>query len=144
MNLVWMAKKQFNFKDLTSKELELLKETYINLKVNSMSNDDLRKFAIENISIQIKNTIGNEEEVEAWQEMEEFFKDEFEITIKKIKNLMESKNVKSLISDDEQIKIESENVEETKKLDMWEDWLNLSFTNNFKIFQKKRPYKGSF
>ena len=116
-----MAKKQFNFKDLTSKELELLKETYINLKVNSMSNDDLRKFAIENISIQIKNTIGNEEEVEAWQEMEEFFKDEFEITIKKIKNLIESKNVKSLFSDDEQIKIESENVEETKKLDMWED-----------------------
>ena len=114
-----MAKKQFNFKDLSSKELELLKETYINLKVNSMNNDDLRNFAIENISIQIKSTIGNEEEVEAWQEMEEFFKDDFENTIEKIKTLIEIKNGKSLSSDNEQIKIESENLEETKKLDMW-------------------------
>jgi len=114
-----MAKKQFNFKDLSSKELELLKETYINLKVNSMNNDDLRNFAIENISIQIKSTIGNEEEVEAWHEMEEFFKDDFENTIQKIKILIESKNKKSFSSDNEHIKIESENVEETKKLDMW-------------------------
>ena len=114
-----MAKKQFNFKDLSAKELELLKETYINLKVNSMSNDDLKNFAIENISIQIKSTIGNEEEVEAWQEMEDFFKDDFENTIQKIKTLIEIKYGKTLSSDNAQIKIESENVEETKKQDMW-------------------------
>ena len=55
-----MAKKQFNYSDLSPKELELLKEIYIELKVKSMNLADLKEFATDNISLQIKNTIGNE------------------------------------------------------------------------------------
>ena len=114
-----MAKKQINYSDLSPKELELLKDIYIDLKVKSMNNNDLKDFAIENISLQIKSTIGNDEEVEAWNEMEDFFKDEFENTIKEIKVKLGSK--KSDQFNLEEIKIETEEKRENKKLDMWED-----------------------
>ena len=116
-----MAKKQFNYSDLSPKELELLKEIYIELKVKSMTLADLKEFATDNISLQIKNTIGNDEELDAWKEMEEFFKDEFEDTIKGIQMKIGSKNnAKSdpIIRD---VKVEAENKEDVKKLDMWED-----------------------
>ena len=114
-----MAKKQFNFSDLTNKELELLKDIYIDLKVKSMSNNDLKDFAIENISLQIKNTIGNDEELEAWKEMEEFFKDEFDNTISDIQKMIRTKRGESTNLDTKEIKTETENKEEGKKLDMW-------------------------
>ena len=116
-----MAKKEINYSDLSSKELELLKDTYINLKVKSMTNNDLKDFAYENISLQIKNTIGNEEELEAWQEMEKFFKDEFENTIYTIQKNMSSKNGDLTNLNIEGKKYESENDGEDKKIDMWED-----------------------
>ena len=116
-----MSKKKLNHTDLTSKELELLKETYINLKVNSMTLKDLKDYATENISLQIKSTIGNDEELEAWQEMEEFFKDEFENKIREIKINMESKSLENTNSNNVQINIKTEVKEEEKKLDMWED-----------------------
>jgi len=116
-----MSKKKLNHTDLTSKELELLKETYINLKVNSMTLKDLKDYATENISLQIKSTIGNDEELEAWQEMEEFFKDEFENKIRDIKINMESKSLENTNSNNVQINIKTEVKEEEKKIDMWED-----------------------
>ena len=115
-----MAKKKINYSDLSTKELELLKDTYINLKVQSMNNNDLKDFAVENISLQIKNTIGNDEELEAWNEMEKFFKDEFENIIKDIQNKINSKNGKLNNLNTDEIKLNTENKEE-KKLDMWED-----------------------
>tara|TARA_Y100000589_G_scaffold309118_1_gene326268 strand:- start:329 stop:673 length:345 start_codon:yes stop_codon:yes gene_type:complete len=114
-----MAKK-INYSDLSTSELELLKETYIDLKVKSMNNDDLKDFVIENLSLQIKSTIGKEEELEAWNEMEEFFKDEFENTIQNIKNNMRSTNGERTDTIIEKIKLEIED-QEDKKLDMWED-----------------------
>ena len=116
-----MAKKQINYSDLSGKELEELKDKYIDLKVKSMNAKDLKDFAIENISLQIKNTIGNDEELEAWQEMEEFFKEEFEDTIRDIKNKIRSKN-----GEPENVNIERkisllEDEMDVKKLDMWED-----------------------
>ena len=39
-----MAKKQINYSDLSNKELELLKNKYIDLKVKSMNFDDLKEF----------------------------------------------------------------------------------------------------
>ena len=115
-----MPKKQLNYAELSRKELELLKEIYVDQKVKSMSFSDLKNFATENISLQIMNTIGNEEELEAWQEMETFFKDEFENTIKSIKIKNESKEEeKTSLSNDEK-KFETENKED-KKIDMWED-----------------------
>ena len=116
-----MAKKKINYSDLSSKELELLKDLYIDLKVKSMNNIDLKDFAFENISLQIKNTIGNDEELEAWQEMEEFFKDEFVDTILDVQIKMRSKNAEHTNLDTEEIKLKAENDTEDKKLDMWED-----------------------
>ena len=118
-----MAKKKINYSDLSSKELELLKDTYIDLKVQSMKINDLKDFALENISLQIKNTIGNDEELEAWQEMEDFFKDEFQNTIKDIQIKIRSKNIElthlSIDSKIEEIKPSSEDTGEDKKIDMW-------------------------
>tara|TARA_Y100000589_G_scaffold254969_1_gene243910 strand:- start:497 stop:847 length:351 start_codon:yes stop_codon:yes gene_type:complete len=116
-----MAKKKFNYSDLSTLELELLKDLYINQKVKSMNNNELKDFAIEHISIQIKNTIGNDEELEAWQEMEEFFKDEFDNKIQEIQIKMRSKNVEQTNLDITGTKLETEENEEEKKIDMWED-----------------------
>ena len=116
-----MAKKSINYSDLSNKELELLKDTYIALKVQSMNNNDLKNFAIENISLQIKNTIGNEEELEAWHEMETFFKDEFENKIKDIQKKINSKNSEQINQNIERIKFDTHDKGNDKKLDMWED-----------------------
>ena len=116
-----MAKKQFNYSDLSPKELELLKEIYIELKVKSMTLADLKEFATDNISLQIKNTIGNDEELDAWTEMEEFFKDEFEDMIKAIQMKMGSKNISQTSHEIRPVKLEDANKEDEKKLDMWED-----------------------
>ena len=116
-----MAKKKFNYSDLSPKELELLKDTYIHLKVKSMNNDDLKDFAIENISLQIKSTIGNDEELEAWHEMEEFFKDEFDNIIRDLQIKMSSNSAEHTNLVTEEIKLKAENDKEDKKLDMWDD-----------------------
>mgnify|MGYP001447229668 CR=1 FL=1 len=116
-----MAKKKIIYSDLSSKELELLKDMYIDLKVKSMNNNDLKDFAFEHISLQIKNTIGNDEELEAWQEMEDFFKDEFHDMIQNVQINIRSKNNELTYSNIEDEKPSSEDVGEDKKLDMWED-----------------------
>ena len=86
-----------------------------------MNNSDLKGFAIENISLQIKNTIGNEEELEAWQEMEDFFKDGFENVIKDIQMNTRLKKIENSNTNIEETKLNAENKGEDKKLDMWED-----------------------
>ncbi len=116
-----MAKKKINYSDLSSKELELLKDIYIDLKVKSMNNNELKDFALQNISLQIKNTIGNDEELEAWQEMEDFFQDEFHNTIQDIQIKIRSKNCELTNLNIEEKKPAIEDRGENKKLDMWED-----------------------
>ena len=116
-----MAKRQINYSDLSPKELELLKDIYIDRKVNSMNIEDLKNFAMENISLQIKSTIGNDEELEAWQEMGEFFKDEFDNTIQDVQVKMNSKNGQPTKLITEEIKLKAEEKKEDTKLDMWED-----------------------
>tara|TARA_Y100001978_G_scaffold86197_1_gene77222 strand:+ start:168 stop:515 length:348 start_codon:yes stop_codon:yes gene_type:complete len=115
-----MAKKEINYTDLSSSELELLKDTYIELKVKSMNNNDLIDFAIENISLQIKNTVGNDEELEAWQEMKEFFQDEFDNKIKDIVDMVNSKKVEYSNSEEEEFKNNIPENGDDKKIDMWE------------------------
>ena len=116
-----MAKKQIKYSDLSIQELELLKDKYINLKVKSMNDNDLRNFAIENISLQIKNTIGNDEELEAWCEMEDFFKDEFHNIIQDIQIKMGSKRDELTNLNNEEKTPFAEDIVEDKKIDMWED-----------------------
>ena len=79
-----MKKKSFIYSDLSKKQLENLKEFYIQKKVESMSHQDLKEFVLEIISHQIKDTIDKEEEMEAWREMSDFFGEQFEIIIKEI------------------------------------------------------------
>ena len=116
-----MAKKQINYSDLSPKELEQLKDVYIDLKVKSMNNNDLKNFAIENITLQIKSTIGNEEELEAWSEMEDFFQDEFINIIGDIQIKMGSKNGGQPNLTIKEVNLETEEKGEDKKLDMWEE-----------------------
>ena len=116
-----MVKNKIIYSDLSPKELELLKDTYIDLKVKNMNINDLKEYVIENLSLQIKSTIGDDEELEAWNEMEEFFKDEFENTIQNIQTKMRSKQSGSTNLNVKEIKFVTDADAEDKKLDMWED-----------------------
>ena len=89
-----MKKKSAIFSDLSKKQLESLKELYIQKKVESMSNQELKQYVLENISHQINDTIGKEEEIEAWREMSDFFGEQFEIIILEIQTkYIDYKNV---------------------------------------------------
>ena len=76
---------EINYKDLTERELSNLKDIYIASRLNSMSEHDLRIFVRQIIEDQIKGTVGNEEEKEAWLEMKEHFSEEFSKKIGEIK-----------------------------------------------------------
>ena len=79
-----MQKKSIIYSDLSKKQLENLKELYIQKKVESMSQQELKEYVLEIISHQINDTIGKEEEMEAWREMSDFFGEQFEIIILEI------------------------------------------------------------
>ena len=68
-----MKKKSIVYSDLSKKQLETLKELYIQKKVESMSNQELKQYVLEIISHQINRKIGKEEKREAWKEMSDFF-----------------------------------------------------------------------
>ena len=119
-----MKKNKFNYSDFSKKELEYIKEFYINEKISSMNESELRKFVYENISIQVKNTIGDEEEQEAWEEIENFFSDNFEQILIGIKNKFEeadqswdSEQKKNLST----VQEEGKRIDNDKKIDMWID-----------------------
>ena len=79
-----MKKNSIIYSDLSKKQLDSLKELYIQKKVNSMSHQELKEYVSEIISHQINDTIGKEEEMEAWKEMSDFFGEQFEIIISEI------------------------------------------------------------
>ena len=117
-----MKKSKFNHYDFSKKELEYLKEFYVTQKVGRMNESDLRKFVQENLSHQVKNTIGEEEEQEAWDEIKKFFNEEFESILEGIKKKFEISNqnleIENKITSSKAInKIEYEN----EKVDMWMD-----------------------
>tara|TARA_B100000073_G_C23338642_1_gene413889 strand:- start:98 stop:457 length:360 start_codon:yes stop_codon:yes gene_type:complete len=119
-----MKKNSLSYKDLSKQGLENLKETYVQHKINSMSQMDLRQFVFESISHQIKDTIGHEEEEEAWSEMENFFEEQFELIIKEIQNKFpydKSIHTKNESSNNKKIDLQEININENHKLDMWED-----------------------
>ena len=79
-----MKKEEISYKDLSKKQLETLKDKYIDNRLEKMSHEDLAEFVKTILTDQIKGTFGNEEEREAWKEMKDHFQDEFEQTIKEI------------------------------------------------------------
>ena len=119
-----MKKKSIVYSDLSKKQLENLKELYIQKKVESMSHLELKQYVLEIISHQINDTIGNEEEMEAWREMSDFFGDQFEIIILEIQTkYIDDKNVLETEIDSQQQRIEllEKNSLDQEKTDMWDD-----------------------
>ena len=119
-----MKKKPIIYSDLSKKQLESLKELYIQKKVESMSHQDLKQYVLEIISHQINDTIDKEEEMEAWREMSDFFGEQFEIIILEIQTkYIDDKNApeKEIDSQKQRIELlERNNLVQDKK-DMWDD-----------------------
>jgi CO dehydrogenase/acetyl-CoA synthase beta subunit len=119
-----MKKKSFTYSDLSKKQLEKLKEFYIQKKVESMSHKELKEYVLEIISHQINDTIDKEEEMEAWKEISDFFGEKFEIVILEIQTkFIDDKNVYETAIDPQKERIElleRNNLDQEKK-DMWDD-----------------------
>ena len=119
-----MKKKSIIYSDLSKKQLKILKELYIQKKVESMSHQELKQYVLEIISHQINDTIGKEEEMEAWREMSDFFGEQFEINILEIQTkYIDDKNVIETEIDPQKQRIEllERNNLDEKKEDMWDD-----------------------
>ena len=119
-----MKKKSIIYSDLSKKQLEILKELYIQKKVETMSHQELKQYVLEIISHQINDTIGKEEEMEAWREMSDFFGEQFEINILEIqKKSIDDKNVIETEIDSQKQRIEflERNNFDQEKKDMWDD-----------------------
>mgnify|MGYP001456340537 CR=1 FL=1 len=119
-----MKKKSIIYSDLSNKQLEALKEFYIQKKVESMSHQELKKYVQEIITHQINDTIDKEEEMEAWREISDFFGEQFEIIISEIQTKYNDDtnvlNSKIDYQKERQELIERNNLEREKK-DMWDD-----------------------
>jgi hypothetical protein len=119
-----MKKKSFIYSDLSKKQLEKLKELYVQKKVESMSHKELKQYVLDIISHQINDTIDKEEEMEAWREMSDFFGEQFEVVILEIQtNYINDKNALETEIDSQKQRIElleKNNIDKEKK-DMWDD-----------------------
>ena len=119
-----MKKKSIIYSDLSKKQLENLKELYIQKKVESMSHQELKQYVLEIISHQINDTIGKEEEMEAWREMSDFFGEQFEINILEVQSkYIDDKNVIETEIDSQKQRLElleRNNLDQERK-DMWDD-----------------------
>ena len=119
-----MKKKPFIYSDLSKKQLEKLKELFIQKKVESMSHQELKQYVLEIISHQINDTIGKEEEMEAWEEISDFFGEQFEIIILEIqKKYNDDKNgiETEIDSQKQRIELLERNNFDQEKIDMWDD-----------------------
>ena len=119
-----MKKKSIIYSDLSKKQLENLKELYIQKKVESMSHQELKEYVLEIISHQINDTIGKEEEMEAWREMSDFFGEQFETIILEIQSkYIDDKNAFKTEIDPQKQRIEllERNTLDQEKTDMWDD-----------------------
>ena len=119
-----MKKKSFIYSDLSKKQLENLKEFYIQKKVESMSHKELEQYVKEIISHQINDTIDKEEEMEAWKEMSDFFGEKFEIIIQElqVKYIDDNNGIEREIDDQHRrIELLERNNLDQEKKDMWDD-----------------------
>ena len=119
-----MKKKSFIYSDLSKKQLENLKELYIQKKVESMSHKELKEYVQEIISHQINDTIDKEEEMEAWREISDFFGEQFEIIILEIQSkYIDDKSILETGKDPQKLRLEllERNKLDQEKRDMWDD-----------------------
>ena len=118
---------ELTYKDLTEAELDSLKDMYISSRLNSMSENELRIFVREIIIDQIKGTVGNAEEKEAWEEIKEHFSEDLSKKILEVKDKC-SKNKKEELKTPEEIEfdkrlnlLKQQQDEENSSKDMWQD-----------------------
>ena len=119
-----MNKKPIIYSDLSKKQLEKLKEFYVQKKVESMSHQELKQYVLEIISHQINDTIDKDEETEAWREMSDFFGEQFEIVILEMQTkYIDDKNFLETEIDPQKKRIEllERNNLGREKKDMWDD-----------------------
>ena len=119
-----MKKKSFIYSDLSKKQLESLKEFYVQKKVESMNDKELRQFVLEIISHQVNDTIGKEEEMEAWTEIANFFGEQFEMIVLEIqKKYSDDTNFidKEIDSQRQRLELLERNNLDKEKKDMWND-----------------------
>ena len=115
---------ELSFKDLTETELDTLKDMYILNRVDAMTESDLRKFVKEIIVDQIKGTVGNAEEKEAWEEMKDHFSEDFSNKIIEAKEKC-NKNPKVETKSQEELEFDrrlgllKKQQEENSSKDMW-------------------------
>ena len=116
---------ELTYKDLSDTELDTLKDMYISSRVNTMTETDLRKFVKEIIIDQIKGTVGNAEEKEAWEEIKDHFSEDLS---KKILEVKEKFNKNPTVEQKSQEEIEfdrrlgllkKQQQEEQSSKDMW-------------------------
>ena len=119
-----MKKKSTTYTDLSKMQLQFLKELYIQKKVECMSHKELKEFVLEIISHQINDTIGKEEEMEAWMEMSNFYGDQFEIIILETQQKFDNNDTLQNFEEDSKEHrldlLEKNNIEQNKQ-DMWDD-----------------------
>ena len=119
-----MKKKSIIYSDLSKKQLENLKEFYVQKKIESMSHQELKQYVREIIAHQINDTIDKEEEMEAWREMSEFFGEQFEMVIIEIQTkYSDDQNLNDTEIDHQKQRLElleRNNLDQEKK-DMWDD-----------------------
>ena len=119
-----MKKKPVIYSDLSKKQLENLKELYVQKKIESMSHQELKEYVKDIISHQVNDTIDKEEEMEAWREMSDFFGEQFEIVIQEIQiKYIDDNTVFETEIDSQKQRIElleRNNLDQEKK-DMWDD-----------------------
>ena len=119
-----MKKKPIIYSDLSKKQLENLKELYVQKKIESMSHQELKEYVKDIISHQINDTIDKEEEMEAWREMSDFFGEHFEIVIQEIQiKYIDDKEVfeTEIDSQNQRIELLERNNVDLEKKDMWDD-----------------------
>ena len=114
----------FIFSDLSKKQLDGLKAFYVQKKVESMSHQELKEYVLEIISHQINDTIGKEEEIEAWREMSDFFGEQFENIILDMQTKYSGTN--NLIDPEidlqkQRLELLERNSSDKEKEDMWKD-----------------------
>ena len=115
---------ELTYKDLSSIELDTLKDMYISSRVSAMTESDLRKFVKEIIIDQIKGTVGNAEEKEAWDEIKEHFAENLSKKILEVKEKcnknrkVEQKSPEEIEFDRRLSLLKQQQEEETSK-DMW-------------------------
>ena len=115
---------ELTYKDLSETELDTLKDMYISSRVNAMTESDLRKFVKEIIIDQIKGTVGNAEEKEAWEEIKDHFSEDLSKKILEVKKQCNKNHKVEQKSPDEiefdrRLGLLKQQQEEQSSQDMW-------------------------